>query len=247
MLLLAPAQAAWARAPLVLYTDFGMADGAVAAVKGVAYSVSRDILISDLSHEDPGSIFAGAYRLYQAESFWPRDTVFVAVIDPGDDPVTIHLNGEHVRLLPIRAAHTDGDTLVSFPEHDILAVGDYFRSVGYPVVDLSNGGSLAGILEGLRATIDRAGPDTKIIPGHGPVTDRKALIAQRDLILALRDKVASLVAQNKTLEEVVAAKLTADIDPQIPQGEETSERFIKWLYAEVKTTKAGVKTGQATQ
>jgi len=81
MLLLTPAQAAWARAPLVLYTDFGMADGAVAAVKGVAYSVSQDILISDLSHEDPGSIFAGAYRLYQAESFWPRDTVFVAVID----------------------------------------------------------------------------------------------------------------------------------------------------------------------
>jgi glyoxylase-like metal-dependent hydrolase (beta-lactamase superfamily II) len=164
-----------------------------------------------------------------------------------DDPVTIHLNGEHVRLLPIRAAHTDGDSLVSFPEHDILAVGDYFRSVGYPVVDLNNGGSLAGILEGLRATIDRAGPNTKIVPGHGPVTDRKALIAQRDLILALRDKVASLVAQNKTLEEVVAAKLTADIDPQIPQGEQTSERFIKWLYAEVKATKAGVKTGQATQ
>jgi len=162
-----------------------------------------------------------------------------------DDPVTIHFNGEHVRLLPIRSAHTDGDTLVSFPEHDILAVGDYFRSVGYPIVDLNNGGSLAGILEGLRATIDRAGPNTKIIPGHGPVTDRNALIAQRDLIIAVRDKVAALVAQNKTLEEVLAAKLTADIDAQIPQAGQSSERFIKWLYAEVKATKAGVKTGQA--
>jgi len=162
-----------------------------------------------------------------------------------DDPVTLHVDGEHVRLLPIRNAHTDGDTLVSFPEHDILAVGDYFRSVGYPVVDLNNGGSLAGILEGLRATIDRAGPNTKVIPGHGPVTDRKALVAQRDLILAVRDKVASLVAQNKTLEEVLAAKLTADIDAQVPQAEQSSERFVKWLYAEVKATKAGVKTGAA--
>lgn len=162
-----------------------------------------------------------------------------------DDPVTIHFNGEHVRLLPIRSAHTDGDTLVSFPEHDILAVGDYFRSVGYPIVDLNNGGSLAGILEGLRATIDRAGPNTKIIPGHGPVTDRNALIAQRDLIIAVRDKVAALVAQNKTLDEVLAAKLTADIDAQFPQAGQSSERFIKWLYAEVKATKAGVKTGQA--
>jgi len=67
----------------MLYTDFGMADGAVAAVKGVAYSVSRVILMSDLSHEYPGSIFGGAYRLYQAESFWPRDTIFATVIDPG--------------------------------------------------------------------------------------------------------------------------------------------------------------------
>ena len=71
-----------ARAPLVLLTDFGTQDGAVAAMKGVAYSVSQDLLVSDLSHENP-SIFVGAYRLYQAEQFWPADTVFVAVVDPG--------------------------------------------------------------------------------------------------------------------------------------------------------------------
>jgi S-adenosylmethionine hydrolase len=71
-----------ARAPLVLLTDFGTQDGAVSAMKGVAYSVSQSLLVSDLSHENP-SIFAGAYRLYQAEQFWPRDTVFVAVVDPG--------------------------------------------------------------------------------------------------------------------------------------------------------------------
>jgi hypothetical protein len=74
-----PAQA---RAPLVLLTDFGIQDGAVAAMKGVAYSVAQDLLISDLSHDNP-SIFAGAYRLYQAEQFWPAGTVFVAVVDPG--------------------------------------------------------------------------------------------------------------------------------------------------------------------
>jgi S-adenosylmethionine hydrolase len=71
-----------ARAPMVLLTDFGTQDGAVSAMKGVAYSVSQDLLISDLSHENP-SIFEGAYRLYQAEQFWPQGTVFVAVVDPG--------------------------------------------------------------------------------------------------------------------------------------------------------------------
>jgi S-adenosylmethionine hydrolase len=73
---------AQARAPLVLLTDFGTQDGAVSAMKGVAYGVSQDLLISDLSHENP-SIFAGAYRLYQTEQFWPVGTVFVAVVDPG--------------------------------------------------------------------------------------------------------------------------------------------------------------------
>jgi S-adenosylmethionine hydrolase len=73
---------AHARTPLVLLTDFGTQDGAVSAMKGVAYGVSQDLLISDLSHENP-SIFIGAYRLYQTEQFWPEGTVFVAVVDPG--------------------------------------------------------------------------------------------------------------------------------------------------------------------
>jgi S-adenosylmethionine hydrolase len=73
---------AFAHSPLVLLTDFGTQDGAVSAMKGVAYSVSQDLLISDLSHDNP-DIFTGAYRLYQAEEFWPKGTVFVAVIDPG--------------------------------------------------------------------------------------------------------------------------------------------------------------------
>ena len=81
-LLLLLSALAHARAPLVLLTDFGTQDGAVSAMKGVAYSVAPDLLISDLSHENP-SIFEGAYRLYQTEQFWPQGTVFVAVVDPG--------------------------------------------------------------------------------------------------------------------------------------------------------------------
>lgn len=70
------------RAPLVLMTDFGTTDGAVAAVKGVAYGVSQDLLITDLSHQIDG-IWDGAYRLYQVAPYWPKGTVFVTVIDPG--------------------------------------------------------------------------------------------------------------------------------------------------------------------
>lgn len=151
-----------------------------------------------------------------------------------DGPVTLHLNGETVQLIPIRNAHTDGDTLVRFVKHDVLAVGDYFRSVGYPRVDLNGGGSLDGLLKGLGETIGLAGPNTKIIPGHGPVTDRNALIAHRDLLLAMRDKVRPLVAQGQTIEQVIAANLTADSEATVAQGKETAEQFVRWLYNEVK-------------
>ncbi len=151
-----------------------------------------------------------------------------------DGPVTIHVNGEDVQLIPIRAAHTDGDTLIRFPKQDALAVGDYFRALGYPRVDLGNGGTLDGLLAGLGQTIGMAGPKTKIIPGHGAIVDRNAVIAQRDLVLSMRDRMRPLVAQGMTVEQVLAAKLTADTDASVPQGPQTAEQFIRWLYSELK-------------
>ncbi len=148
--------------------------------------------------------------------------------------LSIHIDNEDVRLLPVEAAHTDGDTVVSFPHHDILAVGDIYRSVGYPYADLANGGSLAGILEGLSEIVDRAGPTTKIIPGHGPIVSRSAVLAQRDLILALRGRVQKLVDEGKTLDEIIAAHPTADFDASVPQGTPaTRDRFVTWVYKEV--------------
>lgn len=151
-----------------------------------------------------------------------------------DAPVTIHLDGEDVRLLPMRSAHTDGDTLVQFPAHDILAVGDFFRTVGYPFVDLNNGGSLTGLLDAFDAAIALAGPRTRVIPGHGAISDRAGLAAQRALIVGVRNAVAAQIAQGKTLEETIAAHPTAAFDAQVVQNGQGPERFITWVYTEVK-------------
>jgi glyoxylase-like metal-dependent hydrolase (beta-lactamase superfamily II) len=150
-----------------------------------------------------------------------------------DGPVTLHMNGEEVQLIPIRVAHTDGDTLVRFPGQDILMTGDYYRSLGYPNIDRANGGTLNGMLEGLGTTISLAGSNTKIIPGHGAVVDRAAVMAHRDMILVVRDRVAQMVKQGKTVQEIIASKPTADYDPKIEQASGTSERFITQLYAEL--------------
>jgi len=151
-----------------------------------------------------------------------------------DNEVTIHVNGEDVKLIPIRAAHTDGDTLFSFPRHDILAVGDYIRTVGYPRIDLTNGGSMKGLLAAFDQTIKLAGPATKIIPGHGPITDRNGVAAQRDLLLAVSEKIRPLVQQGKSVEEVIASKPTAQFDATVPSSATTSEQLVRWLYAELK-------------
>ena len=150
-----------------------------------------------------------------------------------DGPVTVHMNGEDVQLIPIHSAHTDGDTLVRFPGLDVLMTGDYYRSIQYPNIDRANGGSLNGMIEGLGATIGMAGPKTKIIPGHGPTVDRAAVMAHRDMILVIRERVAQMIKEGKNAQQIVAAKPTADYDSKIEQVGTTADRFVNQLYAEL--------------
>jgi cyclase len=151
-----------------------------------------------------------------------------------DSPITIRMNGEEVKLIPAPAAHTDGDTFVKFTNADVLMTGDFYRSIQYPNIDRANGGSLPGLINALNAVAANAGPNTKIIPGHGPTVDRNAVLAHRDMVVALRDKVAPLVREGKTQEQVVAAKLTSEFDSKVQQAGTTGDRFIGQLYAELK-------------
>ena len=154
-----------------------------------------------------------------------------------DQKITFHMNGEDVEAIPVRSAHTDGDTLVRFVKNDVLMTGDYFRSLGYPNIDRANGGTLQGMLDGLAQTIALCGPNTKVIPGHGATVDRAALVAHRDMIVAIRDKVAPLVRQGRSLEQVIASKPTADFDAKVPSVGTTGDRFIGQLFAELQSSK----------
>src|SRR4029077_13042431 len=125
-----------------------------------------------------------------------------------DAPVTIHMNGEDVQLIPVPVAHTDGDTMVYFPNANVIMTGDFYRSTGYPNIDRANGGTMNGMLAGFDAIVKTGRPDTKVVPGHGAIVDKAAVTAHKQMMMAVRDKVAAMVRQNKSQEEVVAAKLT---------------------------------------
>jgi glyoxylase-like metal-dependent hydrolase (beta-lactamase superfamily II) len=154
-----------------------------------------------------------------------------------DSRVTLHLNGETIELIPLPHAHTDGDTAVRFISADALMTGDVFRSTGYPNIDRRNGGTLRGILEAFNTLVDLAGPSTRVLPGHGPVTDRAAIIAHRDMAVGVRDRVARLIQEGKSLEEAVAARPTADYDERTGNAGQSADRFVGQVYEELAGAK----------
>jgi glyoxylase-like metal-dependent hydrolase (beta-lactamase superfamily II) len=152
-----------------------------------------------------------------------------------DSPLTIRMNGEEVQLIPVPLAHTDGDTMVYFPTANVLMTGDFYRSTGYPNIDRANGGTMNGMLAGFDAIVALARADTKIVPGHGAVVDKTAVAAHKAMMMAVRDKVAALVTQGKTQEEVVAAKVTNEFDARVTGATpQTADRFVGQLYQELK-------------
>ena len=153
--------------------------------------------------------------------------------------LVFHMNGEDVEAIHVARAHTDGDTVVRFPAADVIMTGDIFRNLGYPDMNLASGGSLEGMLHGLGIIIGLAGPKTRVVPGHGDITDRARVIAFRDMLLVLRDRVAALMQQGKTVEEIVAARPNAEYDQRLalsPSGSGGSEATLRQLYAELKRT-----------
>jgi cyclase len=173
-----------------------------------------------------------------------RDPASLPVVTYGlGGPLKFHMNGEIVDLIPVRAAHTGGDTMIRFEKANAIMIGDFYRNYGYPYIDTNNGGTLKGALEALDATLDLAGPDTKLIPGHGTIINRTDLIPYRDMILAVQAKVQQMIAQGKTREEVLAAKVTAPYDAKVPGGllpagaGTSADRFVGMVYSELKSGK----------
>ena len=113
------------------------------------------------------------------------------------DTATIHLNSEQVHAFPVPPAHTDGDSFIHFRGSNVLHLGDVFRTVAFPVIDTNNGGTLKGTIAALGMAIGLAGPETKIIPGHGVVSSREDVMEFRDMILVVADRVRTLVAEGK--------------------------------------------------
>ncbi|WP_444910433.1 MBL fold metallo-hydrolase [Microbulbifer sp. TRSA005] len=146
------------------------------------------------------------------------------------DATTFHWNGDEVKVQHVGPAHTDGDSIVHFAEADVIHMGDIYFNGTYPFIDLSSGGSVDGMIEAMDTALALSGENTKIIPGHGPLSSPAELKVQRDMLETLRDRIQKLVDNGQSRDQVIAAKPTKDFDEQYGQGFMTPDIWTGIVY-----------------
>jgi glyoxylase-like metal-dependent hydrolase (beta-lactamase superfamily II) len=157
---------------------------------------------------------------------------------PGVPAVTIQMNGEVVDFIPVPASHTGGDTVVRFQHANAIYIGDFYRNFGYPFADQTNGGSIDGMVVAIDLIGTLAGPGTTLIAGHGTMIKKPELLPYRAMIVDIRARTKQLVDQGKSLQDVLAANLTAPYDATTKGDTPQSKtRFITEVFNEVKGIK----------
>jgi cyclase len=142
----------------------------------------------------------------------------------------IMLNGRVADLKNIANAHTDGDTYVWFKTANVLSTGDTFTNGRYPNIDFANGGNIKGMIAAADAYLKLTNAKSRIVPGHGPVADKAALIEYRTMLITARDRMTRLVKDGKSEDDVVAAKPFADLDTKWAPTELAAKNFIRVVY-----------------
>jgi cyclase len=142
----------------------------------------------------------------------------------------IRMVGRVADLRHIANAHTDGDTYVWFKTANVLATGDTFTNGRYPNIDFANGGNIKGMIAATDAYLKLVNDKSRIVPGHGPVADKAALVAYRTMLVTARDRMAKLVKDGKSEDDVVAAKPFADLDAKWAPSELASKNFIRVVW-----------------
>jgi cyclase len=153
----------------------------------------------------------------------------------GQPAVSFNMNGETVDFIPMMPSHTAGDTIVRFRKANVIYIEDFYRNFGYPFADQANGGSIKGMIDAIDLFTKLAGPDTWLVPGHGTLIKKDALLPYRAMLVDILAKVKTLRDQGRSLKELLAANLTAPYDKTtLGDTQQSKDRFITEVYDELK-------------
>ena len=149
--------------------------------------------------------------------------------------LTLKVKGRVAQLKHFAKAHTDGDTYVYFADANVLSTGDIV-TLGrrYPNIDFANGGNINGMIAATDNDIKLVNDKTKIVPGHGPPTDKAGLIAYRTMLATARERVTKLTAEGKSPDDSVAAKPLSDTEAKLGANEKQSGDFVRVIYRSLR-------------
>jgi len=152
----------------------------------------------------------------------------------GEPAVTLLMNGDTIDFIPMMPSHMGGDTVVRFRVANVIYIQDFYRNFGYPFADQGNGGSIRGMLDAIDLIRELAGPETTLIPGHGTLIRKDDLLPYRAMIVDIMAKVGALRDQGRSLQDVLAANLTAPYDAAtLGDTQQSKTRFITEVYDEL--------------
>ncbi|HVY64383.1 MAG TPA: MBL fold metallo-hydrolase [Gammaproteobacteria bacterium] len=138
----------------------------------------------------------------------PTDTFYAT--DP--QPIALNVGGERIEYGHLREAHTDGDIYVHFRDRNVLVAGGAVAAGAYPVIDYATGGWIGGLVEANEKLLAITNADTLIVPHEGPAQPRSHLEAQLDMLKTVRGRIENLMRKGKSIEEMLAADVTAGFD-----------------------------------
>lgn len=147
--------------------------------------------------------------------------------------LTFHLNGDELHVLHLEKAHTDGDVIVRFRAANVVHMGDIYFAGGYPFIDVSTGGGIDGMIAAVESVLEMVDDDTKIIPGHGPLSNRAELREYHEMLIGVREAVAEQIAMGKDRDAVIAAKPTAPFDEKWGGALMDADRFTEIVYSDL--------------
>jgi glyoxylase-like metal-dependent hydrolase (beta-lactamase superfamily II) len=152
----------------------------------------------------------------------------------GQPAVTFYMNGDTIDFIPMPPSHTGGDTVVRFRHANVIYIEDFYRNFGYPFADQANGGSIVGMLDAVDLIRELAGPETTLLPGHGTLIKEDDLLPYRAMIVDVMARVSTLRDRGASLEQVLAANVTAPYDgTTLGDTEQSKNRFITEVYDEL--------------
>jgi cyclase len=175
-----------------------------------------------------------------ASDGWPTSTFF-------GKKKELYFNNEGIEIIHMPAAHTDGDSIVFFRRSDVISAGDVFGTTSFPIIDIPNGGSYAGIVKAVDRLVDIIIPvygqdgGTLVIPGHGRLSNLGDVLNYREMVIVVRDRIQGMIDAGMTVEQVKAAKPTKGYDPVYGAGFMTPDRFVETAYQSLKNPPGDAK------